>query len=195
MQSTGTPQQPSATRPRGPATAKLTLTAVSIALVFIVTYATANYTIPATKGYFDFGDVMIFIVALTFGPVTGGLAGGIGSAASDAFSTGSGVYAPFTLVIKGLEGLAAGYLAFRGSRWKLGISWSVASAIMVGGYFIAETLAIVGYPASVVDVFVNIPQVIVGGIIGIPISQYLRRVLPPNTIYSRRSTPGSSPKA
>jgi uncharacterized membrane protein len=66
---------------------------------------------------------------------------------------------------------------------------------MVGGYFIAETLAIVGYPASVVDVFVNIPQVIVGGIIGIPVSQYLRRVLPPNMIYSRRSTPGSSPKA
>src|SRR5438309_9525998 len=137
---------------------------------------------------------MLFLVAVTFGPVTGGLAGGIGSAASDAFSTGSGVYAPFTLVIKGLEGLAACYLAFRGSRWKLGISWSVASAIMVGGYFIAETLAIVGYPASVVDVFVNIPQVIVGGIIGIPVSQYLRRVLPPNTIYSRRSTPGSPPR-
>src|SRR5260370_25908737 len=107
MQSTGTPQQPSATRPRGPSTVKLTLTAVSIALVFIVTYATANYTIPATKGYFDFGDVMIFIVALTFGPVTGGLAGGIGAAASDAFSIGSAVSAPFTLVIKGIQGLSA----------------------------------------------------------------------------------------
>src|SRR5207249_11751132 len=111
MQSTGKPQQPSATRPRGSATIKLTLTAVSIALVFIVTYATGKYTIPAMKGYFDFGDVMIFIVALTFVPVTGGLAGGIGSFASDAFSTGSGVYAPFIFVIMGLEGLAACYLS------------------------------------------------------------------------------------
>jgi uncharacterized membrane protein len=163
--------------------------------VFIVTYSTANFTIPATKGYFDFGDIIIFIIALTFGPTIGGLAGGLGSSLSDALSAGSSIYAPFTLVIKGLEGYVAGYLAFRGFRGRIGIAWVFASAIMVGGYFVAESLAIVGYPASLVEVPFNILQVVAGGIIGIPVSQFLRRTLPSNMIYSRKTPPGNLAKS
>jgi len=174
---------------RVPSTIALALAPVSIALVFIVTYLTANFTIPATKGYFDFGDIIIFIIALTFGPTIGGLAGGLGSSLSDALSVGSQVYTPFTLVIKGLEGFVAGYLAFRGFRGRLGIAWIFASAIMVGGYFLAESLAIVGYPASLVDVPFNVIQVVAGGIIGIPVSRFLRRTLPSNMIYSRKAPP------
>jgi uncharacterized membrane protein len=174
-----------------PSTIALALAPVSIALVFIVTYSTANFTIPATKGYFDFGDIIIFIIALTFGPTVGGLAGGLGSSLSDALSAGSQVYAPFTLVIKGLEGFVAGYLAFRGSRGRTGFAWIFASAIMVGGYFLAESLAIVGYPASLVDVPFNVVQVVAGGVIGIPVSRFLRRTLPSNMIYSRKTPAGN----
>jgi uncharacterized membrane protein len=180
---------------RGVSTIYLALASVSIALVFIITYSTANYTIPATKGYFDLGDVMIFIIALTFGPTIGGLAGGLGSSLSDALSVGSSIYAPFTLIIKGLEGYVAGYLAFRGFRGRLEIAWVFASAIMVGGYFVAESLAIVGYPASLVDVYVNILQVVAGGVIGIPVSQFLRRTLPSNMIYSRKTPPSNLAKS
>jgi uncharacterized membrane protein len=172
----------------------LALASVSIALVFVVTYLTANVTIPATKGYFDFGDIIIFIVALTFGPAIGGLAGGLGSSLSDALSAGSSIYAPFTLIIKGLEGYAAGYLAFRSFRGKLGIAWVFASAIMVAGYFVAESLVIVGYPASLVEVPFNVLQVVAGGVIGIPVSQFLRRTLPSNMIYSRKTSTGNQPK-
>ncbi|TMI20821.1 ECF transporter S component [Candidatus Bathyarchaeota archaeon] len=173
----------------------LALASVSVALVFVVTYLTANVTIPATKGYFDFGDIVIFIVALTFGPTIGGLAGGLGSSLSDALSAGSSIYAPFTLIIKGLEGYVAGYLAFRSFRGKLGIAWVFASAIMVGGYFVAESLVIVGYPASLFEVPFNVLQVVAGGVIGIPISQFLRRTLPSNMIYSRKPTQGNWPKS
>jgi uncharacterized membrane protein len=172
-------------------TIALALAPVTIALVFIVTYSTANLLyVPATKGYFDLGDIMIFVIALTFGPTVGGLAGGLGSSLSDALSVGSSIYAPFTLIIKGLEGFVAGYLAFHGFRGRLGIAWVFASAIMVGGYFVAESLAIVGYPASLVDVPINILQVVAGGLVGIPISQFLRRTLPSNVIYSRKTTGG-----
>jgi len=172
---------------RAVSTIALALAPVSTALVFVVTYSTANFTIPATKGYFDFGDIIIFIIALTFGPTIGGLASGLGSSLSDALSVGSSIYAPFTLIIKGLEGYVAGYLAFRGFRGRLGIAWAFASAIMVGGYFVAESLVIVGYPASLVDVPFNVIQVIAGGVIGIPVSQFLRRTLPSNMIYSRKT--------
>jgi uncharacterized membrane protein len=167
-------------------TIALALAPVSTALVFVVTYSTANFTIPATKGYFDFGDIIIFIIALTFGPTIGGLAGGLGSSLSDALS-GSSIYAPFTLVIKGLEGYVAGYLASRAFRGRIGFAWVFASAVMVGGYFLAESLAIVGYPASLVEVPFNIIQVVAGGVIGIPVSQLLRRTLPSNMIYSRKN--------
>src|SRR5207253_5936047 len=61
----------------------ITVTAVFTALVFLSTYL-FQIPIPATQGYFNLGDIMIFITALTFGSRVGGFAGGIGSALSDA---------------------------------------------------------------------------------------------------------------
>ena len=61
----------------------ITVTAVFTALVFLSTYL-FQIPIPATQGYFNLGDIMIFISALTFGPTVGGFAGGIGSSLSDA---------------------------------------------------------------------------------------------------------------
>src|SRR5689334_14586653 len=89
----------------------ITITAVFTALVFLSTYL-FQIPIPATQGYFNLGDIMIFITALTFGPAVGGFAGGIGSALSDALG-GFGTFAPFTLIIKGLEGIVAGLLSRR----------------------------------------------------------------------------------
>lgn len=82
--------------------------ALSIALVFIATSSLSIY-IPATRGYFNLGDSMIFLTALLFGPFVGCIAGGIGSMLSDVF-LGYVVYAPATLVVKGLEGFLTGFL-------------------------------------------------------------------------------------
>src|SRR5689334_4190753 len=102
------------TKPRGSTTViTLTLTATFIALVFLLTYPFSSlFPVPSTQGYYDPGDIMVFIAALTFGPVVGGISGGIGSALSDALG-GFGTFAPFTFAIKGLEGYVVGLLATR----------------------------------------------------------------------------------
>ncbi len=88
---------------------RIAFLAVSTVLVLIVTKFAA-IPISAFNGQeFDLGDVMIFTVAWTFGPGIGAFAGGIGSGLSDASIPSP--FAPFTLVIKGTEGLLAGYIA------------------------------------------------------------------------------------
>jgi uncharacterized membrane protein len=68
--------------------------------------------IPATRGYFNLGESMVYVSALLFGPTVGAFSGGIGSMLSDVF-TGYIIYAPGTLVIKGIEGFIVGSLAQR----------------------------------------------------------------------------------
>ena len=41
------------------------------------------FPIPATSGYFNFGDAIVMTTAFTFGPVIGAIAGGLGSGLAD----------------------------------------------------------------------------------------------------------------
>lgn len=86
---------------------KLTNTAIFTALVFVATFA-IRITIPATGGYFNLGDSMIFVAALLYGPFVGAFSGGIGAALSDAL--GWPIYVPGTLIIKFIEGAIVGYV-------------------------------------------------------------------------------------
>ncbi len=175
---------------------KIVFSALSVALVLLGTY---SFRIPiiATGGYFNFGDIMIFIAALTFGPLAGGIGGGIGSSLADLFS-GYSIFAPFTLVIKGLEGTAAGLVAQRKFRGNLPVAWLVAGSIMVGGYFLTESYLIAiffgasettGVVAALAEVPGNLLQVFAGGLAGIPISLTLRRRFP---TFFQKENPTSS---
>ncbi len=123
---------------------KISLLALFCALVVVATMI-IRLPIPATGGYFNLGDTIIFIASLLLGPVFGMIAGGVGSALADVIG-GFAQYAPWTLVIKGIEGLVAGLLilAFRanpktvpGSLLAFG-SFIVAGLWMTAGYFGAE---------------------------------------------------------
>lgn len=113
-------------------------------LISLVAVATMVIQIPVapTGGYINFGDTIVFASSLVFGPIHGMLAGGLGSGAADVLS-GYGQWAPFTLVVKGLEGLICGLVfhsLLRG-RAKEGIvrallSMLIAGAWMVTGYFL-----------------------------------------------------------
>src|SRR5271169_2134121 len=109
---------------------------IMAALVAVATFF-PQIPIPATKGYLNFGDIMIFVSALTFGPLIGGFAGGVGSAISDVAS-GYAYFAPFTLIIKGAEGLIAGLINNRLSRKRDIVAVVIAGVEMVSGYFLAE---------------------------------------------------------
>jgi len=91
-------------------TIKISLAAVFAALVFVGTYSFV-INIPATGGYFNLGEIVIYVAALVFGPLVGGVAGGVGAAISDALVAPP--FAPGTLVIKGLEGAIVGFLGKR----------------------------------------------------------------------------------
>ena len=126
-------------------------------------------------GYFNFGDVMIFVTALTFGPLVGSVAGGLGSAIADII--GFPVFAIPTLVIKGLEGLLAGFITTKKNVYRDVLAVVAAGTEMVIGYFLVE-FYLWGLGGALAEVPANIVQIAVGGIIGIPIALVLRRRLP-----------------
>ena len=157
---------------------QLSLMAIMSALV---TVGTLIVQIPnGMGGYFNVGDVMIFVAALTFNPFVGGVAGGLGSALAD-IMLGFAAFAPFTLVIKGFEGLIASLIKNKKSIYRDIFAVIVAGVEMVVGYFIVEWLVLQwGLVPALAEVPANIGQIAIGGIIGIPIAYLLRRRLPEN---------------
>ena len=142
----------------------------------LVTVGTWVIRIPNPMGgYFNVGDVMIFVAALTFTPIVGGVAGGLGSAIADLI--GYPVFVIPTLIIKGLEGLIAGLISYRKSIFHDVLSVVVAGTEMVIGYFLVEWY-LWGIGEAILEVPLNILQVTIGGLVGIPIAIILRRRLP-----------------
>lgn len=152
------------------------LSGVMAALVTIATFL-VQIPNPATKGYLNFGDIMIFISALTFGPIVGGLAGSVGSALADIVS-GYGYFAPFTFVIKGVEGALAGLISNRTNVSRDVLAVVVAGVEMVTSYFLAEFFPLQFGWAALTEVPINISQILAGGVVGVPIAVIIRKRLP-----------------
>jgi len=155
---------------------RISLAAVMTALVAVTTFVTR---VPnAMGGYFNFGDVAIFAVALALGPVIGGFAGGVGSALSDAI--GFPAFVIPTLVIKGIEGLLAGLISNRKSLYRDILAVFVGGGFMIVGYFLVELfLPGWGLGPALTELPGNVLQIVGGGLIGIPVAQLVRRRLPP----------------
>ena len=86
------------------------LTALTAAITFVTFVPFAP-----TKGYFNMGDSMVFFSAFAFGWRAGAICGGVGSAAADVL-LGSGYFAPYTLVAKGLRNATKLHLAAENLR-------------------------------------------------------------------------------
>ena len=89
---------------------KITNIAIFTALVFVATMV-IRISIPATGGYFNVGDSMIYAAALLYGPLVGGLAGGIGASLADIL--GYPIFFPGTFIIKLVEGTIVGYVGYK----------------------------------------------------------------------------------
>jgi uncharacterized membrane protein len=154
---------------------QISLAAIMAALVAV---ATLLVRIPNPMGgYFNFGDVMIFIVALTFKPAIGGLAGGVGSAIADFI--GFPIFVIPTLIIKGLEGLLSGLIADKKSVFKDIVAVVAAGCEMILGYFFVELYILQwGWGGALAELPGNIAQIAIGGIVGIPIAYVIRKRLP-----------------
>ncbi len=148
------------------------IAAISImgALTTIATIMFA-FPIPATSGYFNFGDAIVQISALLFGPFVGAIAGGVGSGLADLLGGWYNWVIP-TTVIKGIEGYVVGKMA--GDKegrtlQKTILAWGAGSVILVLGYFIVQVF-MYGLAAALVEAPFNVVQALVAGVIGVPIS-------------------------
>jgi uncharacterized membrane protein len=153
--------------------------AATAIMASLATVATMMFTfpIPATNGFFNLGDVIVVVSGLTFGPLIGGISGGLGSALADIL-LGYGTYAPFTLVIKGCEGLIVGYIAGGKADQKISkviMAWIAGGIILVGGYFIVQVF-MYGFAGALVELPANLVQMLVSGL-GIPIYLGIRKRL------------------
>lgn len=119
-------------------TREVALTGLMAALVLVITRAFV-LPIPQTKGFFNLGEAGVYLAAVLFGPRVGALAGGIGSALAD-LTLGYAHYAPFTLVIKGIEGALVGAIAHGARAARIpGLAVGAAAAVWL---FTMEALAI-----------------------------------------------------
>jgi uncharacterized membrane protein len=147
-------------------------------LIFAVVFAgiTAALTliiripIPGTGGYLNMGDSAVVFCGLFLGGWWGALAGGLGSASADLFG-GFFIFAPITLIAKGLEGLIAGTLGRKNIYWV-----TLAVIVMVAVYFVAEIfLPGMGPTAALSELPFNIVQACVGGFAGVLIYRGVQR--------------------
>ena len=154
--------------------------AIFAALVAAVTFL-IQIPIPASEGYFNFGEAIIYAAALVLGPYIGAFAGG-GAAISDLLSGSYAVYAPGTLVIKAAEGFTVGWLNIKlkqksNTTISAVISVLAGGSIMILGYFLYE-IPIKGFAAALIEIPFNAVQMLVGLIIAIPIMHAVLRIFP-----------------
>lgn len=160
-------------------TEKLVLAAVMIGLTAVATMV-ISVPIIGTQGFVNFGDVVIFISGILFGPQVALLAGGLGSALGDVL-LGYAHWAPYTLVIKGLEGLVAGLLAWRmfsGGRPRVVrgvLGLMLAACVMIAGYYVAGGLMF-GFKVSLLSIPENSLQGFVSAGVALPLGLALSRM-------------------
>ena len=151
---------------------KLVLSALMAALVYV---ATSIIQIPSpVNGYVNLGDCFVLLSGWLLGPWYGAAAAGIGSMLVDLLS-GYGHYVPGTLIIKGLDALAAALIFRALGRGKTAmlISGIVGETIMVLGYFAYASLWLgKGLAAAA-----SIPGNIVQGVFGLVAATVVYTVL------------------
>ena len=116
--------------------ALLTAINVVVSRIFII-------PMPLTHGNINLCDAIIYLVALLFGPVAGGIVGGLSGFLLDLLG-GYGQFMLFSLVVHGLEGFFVGlvfkYWNLRNQMVKGAIAGVVGVFFMVAGYFFTNTV-------------------------------------------------------
>jgi uncharacterized membrane protein len=150
-------------------------------LIVLLAGATAALTIvvrvpiPGTGGYLNFGDIAVVFCGLFLGRKYGAVARDVGSALADVIG-GFFVFAPITLVAKGLEGFLAGWLGH--TRLRL-VLLPLASLTMVAVYFLAELfLPGMGLGPALSELPFNLIQAFVGAYGGYLVFAGVNKALP-----------------
>ena len=120
-------------------TRNITFTAMFTALVFLATRFIA-FPGPIPPGYINLGDSVIILCAVLMGGNSAAFAGAVGASLADITYPGGIIFAPFTFIVKGIEGFVAGKIARKNSMKSVVIAAVAGGFILVGGYFLSEWL-------------------------------------------------------
>jgi len=169
----------------GLSTKRIILNGIMIALVFLATFFT-RIPIPMTQGYFNIGDTVIIVTAIVLGKKSGLLVGAIGSFIAD-IAAGYYLFAPITLIVKGMEGFTVGAILSSDTGRELHKAKKVfavacGSLVMVAGYFIGEAYILrlfdstFGFVAAIAELPLNLLQGGISAVIAYSLSAVLEKV-------------------
>lgn len=161
--------------------------ALMAAMVFV---ATSVIHIPSYNGVIHAGDSMVFVAAYFLGKKKGMVASALGMFLFDVVH-GYLLWAPFTLVIKGIMAFMAAYIISVNNKYSIlknTISFIISGVFMIAAYFVSgafiklvfsnealsfkEALLISSY-----DIPGNLLQVVVGAAIAIPLIHALKNII------------------
>ncbi|HML36462.1 MAG TPA: ECF transporter S component [Bacillota bacterium] len=154
-------------------TTKIILTGLMMAMIVVATMILVIPN-PFTTGYIHLGDAMIFLSVLILGWKHGALASGVGSALADIL-VGYAIWAPWTLVIKGIMGAVMGLFILKAMHkpgksifgvplYQL-IGMILAGLFMAAGYYVAEGIIYGNFVVAALGIPWNILQFSVGTVI------------------------------
>lgn len=155
----------------------IVITALLAAICFVATYL----HIPFGKAMIHLGTTAIFISAMLFGGVKGGLAGGIGLGLFDLLG-GYVAYAPWTLAVKGLTGLVCGFISHIGRKnGGLGkqtvfdiLGCLAGGLVSLSGYFAADCV-IYDIGVAYINAVASLSTTGIGIVIALPLGIALKQ--------------------
>ena len=130
--------------------------------------------LPSGYGYVNLGDAGVFLCACLLPGGLGALAAGVGAALADLI-LGWAVYAPVTLLVKGLTALLAGLALRRAGKAALPLSLLCGLLIPLG-YFLFETVLLTA-PAAAVNILPNSLQAVIGATLGTLVGRQLKALI------------------
>ncbi len=155
----------------------------TIALIAILSAVTTVFTLAVripfapTRGYFTLADVGVYFASFAFGPFIGFVVGGLGTGLADILG-GYAHFAVWSFLIHGLQGLVVGLLGYRRGLLGMLAGWFAGAFVMVAGYFTVEYFLYGPGPAISEATTVNLPQVLIGGLLGLLLVLAVRRAYP-----------------
>lgn len=162
-------------------TLDLIMTALLVALVFVSTvFINIRLPISASGGLVHLGTAMLFIASILFGPKKGAIAGAIGMGLFDLMG-GWALWAPITIVARGLQGYIVGKIAWSNGRKGSSTAFNITATIisiplMVAVYYIGEVILYANWIAPLLSIPGDLVQNLLGIIIAVPICVVLKKV-------------------
>lgn len=162
-------------------TLDLAIIAMLSTLVFISTlFLNIKLPIPGNGGLIHLGTVMLFIASISFGPRKGAYAGAIGLGLFDLLG-GWVIWAPITIIARGLQGYIVGKIAWSNDKNGTSLSYNllgmiISIPVMMIVYYLGESLIYGNWITAFASMFGDLLQNILGIVIALPVCKIIQKI-------------------